>query len=122
MLLRRYTKIVVYTITILVAMLLSDYLVIMMEEYVGGKSYKAVALKMLIIVVVYFPVFSFLEKYIKKVSTTYTKTSKMVAKSSMLGLTIGFSVALFLLFVMFSLLWYDMNVFNDVQNTILGVF
>jgi len=87
----KYTKFVVFLLTILAAMVLSEYVEGIFDK---GNSYKGIAIKMAVTVFVYIPVFGILEQYLAKVSKKYASKSKQIAKNNFLGLTIGFIIAL----------------------------
>lgn len=87
----KYTKFVVFCLTVLFAMILSEYIETKFDQ---GNSLKGIAIKMLVTVAVYVPVFSILERYLEKASEFYASKSKKVAKNSYLGLTLGFIIAL----------------------------
>lgn len=114
MLLKKYTKFVVFTLSILIASLFSEYLVSLLSEY--GKDYKAVAIRMIVTVAIYFPLLTFMEKYIQRASKRYAQASKGVAKSSTLGLTIGFVLALIILFALFAFVLHGKNAFADAMQ------
>ncbi len=69
---------------------------------------------MAIIVVIYVPVFGFLDKYIKKLSQTYVSTSKKAASNSFLGLVIGFGIAFLLLFYAYAKLWFNLDILKTL--------
>lgn len=119
---RKITRFATVALTILTAYLVSEYLLIFMEDYKDGRSYKSVIISMLIIVAIYYPALTLLEKYIKKLSAEYVKTSKNFAKSNTVGLFIGFFIAFFILFSLFAYVWYDLNVLNDLSKGIQRLF
>ncbi len=120
MFLRKYTKFVVYVITILSATLISEWLITLLEGVALGYLY--VALRMAVFVLVYFPLLTFFEGYIKKVTQRYARESKKAAKSSFFGLTIGFVLALFILFALYAMVLIDKNVFVDIKNWFTNLF
>ena len=61
-------------------------------------------------VVIFYPLFTFLERYIKNISSQYIQKSKTVTKSSFWGLLLGFTFAIAILFVMFASVWYGLKV------------
>lgn len=122
MLSRRVTRFATVALTILTAYLISEYLLIFMEDYKEGRTYKSVFISMLIIVAIYYPALTVLEKYIKKLSAEYVKTTKGVAKNNFVGLFIGFFIAFFILFSLFAHVWYDLNIIKDLSNGIQRIF
>lgn len=120
MLLKKYTKFVVFSLSILIASLLSEFLVSLLVKV--GKDYKAVAIRMVVTVAIYYPLVTFLEKYIQRVSKKYAQASKGVAKSSTLGLTLGFCLALVVLFILFAKVLYDKDAVGDTLSWIKSIF
>lgn len=118
MLTRKLTRFGTVCITILTAYLISDYILLFLEDYKEGRTYKSVLITMVIIIAVYYPALTFLEKYIKKISAEYIKSSKGIAKSSIIGLLVGFIVAFFILFSLFAHVWYNLNILKDITNLI----
>lgn len=76
--------------------------------------YKNVALGMLVMVAVYYPMTLLLEKYFQKFSSRILSKSKKITKSSTIGMLIGFSIAIFVLFVCYAKVWYDWNVLDSL--------
>jgi hypothetical protein len=113
---KQLTKFTVYSITILTAYLLSEYLVGFLNNYYKEKTYFSVFIGMLVVLAVYFPVVTFLDKYIKQMSKTYVNKSKGLAKNSGIGIILGFLVMFFVLFVLFALVWHDFNLLDDLKK------
>ena len=120
MLLKKYTKFVVFSLSILLAALLSEFLVSLLAKY--GTDYRSVAIRMAVTVAIYYPLITFLEKYIQRASKKYAQASKGVAKSSSLGLTLGFVLALIILFALFAIVLHDKNVVSDFLSWIKSIF
>lgn len=113
---KHLTKFTVYSTTILTAYLVSEYLVNFLNSYYKAKTYGSVFIGMLVILVVYFPVVTFLDKYIKRMSKTYINQSKGLANNKPFGIIVGFLVMFFVLFVLFALVWHDLNLLEDLKN------
>ena len=109
-------KFTVYSITILTAYLISEYLVDFLNSHYKEKTYSSVLVGMFVVLVVYFPIVTFLDKYIKQMSKTYIKQSKGLVKNSQFGIIVGFLVMFFVLFVLFALVWHDLNLLKDLKN------
>lgn len=117
---KKYTRFVVYVLTILTATLISEWLITLLTGVATG--YKYVAIRMAVFVLVYFPLITMFEGYIKKFTQKYAKESKKAAKSSLIGLTIGFSLALFILFALYCMVFDVGNVFVDIKNWFASLF
>lgn len=115
---KNFTKFTVYSITILTAYLISEHLVNFLNSKYKEPTFGSVAIGMLVIIAVYYPVMNILDKYIEKMSRDYIRKSKSLHKSNFIGALIGFSIAFFVLFVLFALVWHDMNFFTYLKNLI----
>ena len=115
---KQFTKFTVYSITILTAYLISEYFVNYLNSYYKRPNYISVLIGMGIIILVYYPIMQVLDRYIAKASRSYIKKSKSLHKNNFMGLIIGFSSAFFVLFVLFALVWHDMNFFMFLKNLI----
>lgn len=73
---RKLTKFFAYAITIWTAFLLSDWLLVKLESYYSDRTYTSVIIGMAAVLVIYFPILTFLDKYIQRVSSSYIKGSK----------------------------------------------
>lgn len=113
---KQLTKFTVYSITILTAYLISECLVNFLNSHYKEKTYSSVLIGMLVVLIVYFPVVTFLDKYIKRMSKTYINQSKGLSNNSHIGIIVGFLVMFFVLFVLFALVWYDLNLLEDLKN------
>lgn len=113
---KKITKYVVVIITILVASLLSDLVINYISKNFAAHSYKNVILEMVVTVIIYYPAFSLLEKFIKKASEEYIRTSKHATKSSYIGLIIGFLIAIIALFIGYAIIKHNMHPITDFKN------
>ena len=120
---RKLTKYIVIILAILAAELLHAYAHSFFHHQLEGSSpYKSVAVSMLIAVVVFYPVFHFIEKYIHSASEKYVEGAKRVTNNRFIGLVLGFAIAVFLLFAAFSQVWYHKNPVIDLKNWLVSVF
>lgn len=115
---QKLTKYVIFTLTVLIASLLSNYLTELATKNFVEHSYKGVAIEMILIVIIYYPAFILLESIITKISKQYVKNSKKAIKSSSFGLLISFGIALLVLFYLFAKLNHNLDLIKDIQNTL----
>jgi uncharacterized protein YacL len=113
---QKLTKYAIFALTVLIASLLSDFLVQLISAKFVNQSYQGVALEMFIIVIVYYPAFTIIEKFVLKASKEYVKSSKKAVKSSSFGLLIGFAVAVLILFYLFARVKHNMDLIEDLKN------
>ena len=111
----KLSKLFITTLTILTASLVAGFLINYVDDYYKSRNmYKNVALGMLIMVFVYYPMTMLLESYFQKLSSKLLSKSKKITKSNTLGMLIGFSIAIFVLFVCYAKVWYDWNVLDSL--------
>lgn len=116
---RKFTKYVVIILAILLAELLHAYVQSFLETYLTATApYRSVAISMITAVVVFYPAFHFISRYIKYTSKKYVEGAQKITRKRFLGLIIGFLLALFLLFSAFSQIWYHKNPLVDLKNSI----
>ena len=111
----KLNKLLITVLTILVVSLVANFLKAEVEEYYRDKNiYKSVLLGMGIMVVIYYPMTILLNKYFTKLTKKYLTKSKKIAKSNSIGVIIGFLIAIFVLFICYAYVWYDINVISDL--------
>lgn len=113
---RYFFRFVVITLTILTVNLLTAAISEYMISY--KNHYKPVAftfLAMAITVVIFYPLFTKLESWIKILSVKVVKGGKSVA-GKYLGLLFTFFVALIILAYFYAKMWYNVNLFSLLVN------
>jgi hypothetical protein len=107
-------QVLVFTLTILTANLLSDFTSNFLTSFKG--TYKPLVfsiMAMAIIVIIFYPVFILLEKWISKLSTTIVKSGR-----SLLGkytwLMLSFFVSMLVLIWFYVKIWYDIDSFDFI--------
>ncbi|NQY07640.1 MAG: hypothetical protein HRT68_15955 [Flavobacteriaceae bacterium] len=113
---QKNTKYTALIISILSASLINEFIVKYIKSYYQEHTYKSVAIGMLVTVVVFVPLFSFVGKWLNKASKSYIKTGKKVASNSRTGLWISFLIALVILFALFASIRHDLDVLNDIKS------
>ncbi|HEY8401732.1 MAG TPA: hypothetical protein VIK89_10740 [Cytophagaceae bacterium] len=112
---RKLTNFAVFALAILFADLLHAYVESYLHHWKEGQGkYMAVAISMSLTVIVFYPIFHFLDKYIELASKKYIEGAKKISGGTITGLAIGFSIALFALFAAFAQVWYNKNVLADL--------
>lgn len=116
---RKIGKLFVTALTILTVSYFAIYLRSQIDVYFkNGKTYQSVLIGMLLMVAIYYPMTTFLNKYFESVSKKLISKSKHLSKSSTLGMFIGFSIAIFVLFIFYAKLWYGLDVISDIKQVI----
>jgi hypothetical protein len=120
---RTFRKYAIIVIAILLAELVHSYAHSFLVTYKKGASaYEAVALSMAVAVLVFYPAFHFIDKYLKYASERYLEATKKISGGNTVGLLIGFAIAIFLLFMAFAQVWYQRNLIDDIHHWIKGAF
>ena len=111
---RTLTKYCIYTVAVLSATLINEFIVKYIKTLVHERGYLLVLIDMLIVLLIFAPAFGLVSTYTKKISNVYIKTSKKVGTSNN-GLWLGFLVAFGILFVSFAYLRHHIDVIHDLQ-------
>ncbi len=116
---KKLSKYVMIGIAILLAELLNAFFLLIMEKYKSSEMpYRSSAIQMVASLVVYYPVFTFLEKYFKSGSKNLIVNTKKIAKHNYGGLVLAFAVAFLLIWIIMVRIWYNRNIFADVAQWI----
>ena len=107
-------------LVILFAELASAYFFLVMEKYKTSTSpYKSTLIHMLVSLVMFVPLITFLNKYSKKGSENIVKQAENVTRHTLWGPILGFMVAFGLMFISFAKIWYNRNFFEDLWQWVL---
>jgi hypothetical protein len=119
---RYFFRFVVTTLTILTATLLtnaiSDYMISYKDHY---KPLKFTLIGMVIIVVVFYPLFLKLEEWVKDFSVRVVKSGNSLA-GKYLGLSLVFIIGLLVLFYFYARIWYHIDFFQVIFNGNIGEY
>lgn len=116
----KISKLLITSLTILTVTLIATYLKTQIDTYYKGRSMiKNVFLGMFVIVIIYYPMTSLLNKYFQFVSKKIVSKSKKISKSSTIGMLIGFSIAIFVLFLGYAKIWYNWNVVKYLLDKLI---
>ena len=110
---KSFTKFCVFVLTIFIGkiayILINDYLII----HPGHKDvYTLTAIHMGIILVIYYPLFTFVNVIAEDLSKYFIKKTKKTTGSGILSLLITFIIGLAICFAIFLKLWYHVNIFE----------
>ncbi|MFC5044895.1 hypothetical protein ACFSTE_21455 [Aquimarina hainanensis] len=115
---RILTKYAIYTVAVLSATLINEYIIKYVKKHIDLQGYLLVLMDMLVVVLIFAPAFALVSEYTKKISKAYIKTSKKVSSNNRSGITLGFLAALIILFILFALLRHNIHVINDLKKII----
>ncbi len=116
---KKISKYIVIGIAILVAELINAYFLLIMEKYKSSEApYQSTALQMVASLVIYYPLFTFLEKYLHSGSKNLVKNTQKIAKHNLLGILLAFCIAFGIIWTILVKIWYKRNLFEDLGNWI----
>lgn len=116
---RKLNKLLVTILTILVVTLIAMYLRKRVDAYFSnGRNYQSVLVGMGLMVAVYYPMTKLMNKYFESMSKSYLAGSKKISKTNSTGVIIGFLMAIFVLFILYAKVWYNLDVLKDLLNII----
>ncbi len=120
---RTFTRFVVFSVAILSAELLVQYLTTRMPNYgQPGRPYYSTLIRMALIVAVFYPSFLIVVGVMERVAKMYVKKTKKVANGWWRGMIICYTVALLLLLWGFAKVWYGRSLFTDVWYNVAAWF
>jgi hypothetical protein len=112
---KQITKYVLIAIAILLAELLGAYFFLVMEKYKSSEMpYRSTAIQMVAALLIYYPIFTFLDKYVKSGSKNLVKNTQKVARHNLIGVLLAFAIAFFFIWVALAMIWYKRNLFDDL--------
>lgn len=114
---RRTTKYAIYTVAVLCAALINEFIGKYVKKHVEMQGYLLVLIDMLIIVLIFAPAFALVNKYTKKISSAYIKTSKKITGNRN-SIRLGFTIAIIILFILYAHLRHNLSVINDLKALI----
>ena len=109
---RKIFKFIVFTITILVANLISDFLSNYLVSF--KNHYRPIPFTLMamgIIVLIFYPAFEVLDHWIAKFSKSIIETGKSLA-GKYFGLILAFVISVLILTYFYLQVWYDINIFD----------
>ena len=80
--------------------------------------YLSVALGMLVIIGLFYPLYEFLKHLSKGFMGSYFRQSKRITNSSFGGLFFGLLLALAVLYGVYAQLWYEIDIISDIKQWI----
>jgi len=120
---RTFTRFVVFSVAILSAELVVQYLNSMVPRYrVPWHPYGTTLLRMGFIIAVFYPCFLVCEAVMERFVKFYVRKSKKLTTGWWRGMITCFTIALLLLLWGFAKVWYGRNLFADAWNTLAGLF
>lgn len=112
---KQINNIAVFTISVLAAKILSEYLFDFVIKYKHNVNpYIDTLIGMAIVAFVFFPALTLMNKYLKVLAESYIKTSKKSAKKSSSGLIWATLVALMVLYYFYLMKWYGIDLLKVI--------
>ncbi len=106
-----------FILSVLIAYLVKDFALYVMAK--DGKAlpptYSGTLTTMLLIIVVFYPIYEGLKKASKHFLKGYFEKSEEVAKSKFWGVFIGFSLMFLILFGVYAKVYHGRNIIHDFQ-------
>lgn len=114
------TKQVVFILSILIAYLVSEFVYFIMGNFkkVQNDPFLDVAIGMVIIVIVFYPLYEWFRKLGSKQVEGFIRRLQEGVRSEFLGLLIGFIVLIFLLYCTYAWIWKKITVMQIIHKII----
>ena len=116
---RQFTKGAIYAVAVLSAALINEFIRNYVKKYIDVQGYVLVLIDMAILVLIFAPAFALVNKYTKKLSKAYLKTSKKLSTRNR-GTLIGFLIAIVILFILFAKMRHGLDAIQDLKK-FLGI-
>ena len=112
-------KALIFAISVLTAKVVAEKIFKLLIGYRDNVNpYVSTALGMLIILLVFTPILTFMNQLLSKVTKSYLKVSKKVAKKSHQGLYVGACIAIVILYFIYLNSWYHINIITKVKQIV----
>ena len=112
------TKFCIFILTIFIAEIVSTIAKNYLNIHTGYKDpYRLTAIQMGIIVVIYYPIFTFLGSVAEMISKSFVKKTKSVF-SGVPGIIIAFALGLLICFGIFLKLWHHINLLQVIWRKV----
>lgn len=112
---RKLTRYVILIFTILMADIIKEIILhIIGLEKDRRHPYLSTAIGMGVIVAIFYPMFTVMEKVLEILSEHYVKATKGVSGGNLKGLTIAFIVGIAVLYVAYLKVWFNLNIFGKI--------
>ncbi len=110
---RKLTRYVILIFTILMADVIKEIVLHMIGlEKDVHHPYSSAAIGMGVIVVVFYPMFTIMEKVLEYITEHYVKATKGVAGGSIKGLVVAFVLGIGILYFVYLKVWFNLNIFS----------
>ncbi len=110
---RRLTKIIILVFTILFADVVKELALHFMHiEKNSTSPFRTVAIGMIIILVVFYPIFSIMDVVMEKMVSGYVRGTKKVAGGSLKGLIIAFVIGFAIIYCVYLYAWFDIVIWK----------
>ena len=119
---RKLTHHAIMIISLLIAYLIKDVITHYLEglKKMSENPYLGVALGMLVIVGLFYPLYEFFKHLAKGFMGSYFRRSKRITNSSFGGLFFGLLIALAVLYGVYAQVWYEIDIISDIRHWIEG--
>lgn len=114
---KKFQRYMVIVVVILLAELVNAYFLLILQKYKSDNHpYRSTFIHMVVMLVLYYPMITYLDKYLKSGSQQIVKHSQTITKNRNLGMFIGFIAVVILIWMALAKIWYDADLFADVER------
>ncbi len=112
---RKLTRYVILIFTILLADIIKEIVLHLIGlEKNHHHPYTSAAIGMGVIVAVFYPMFTFMEKILEYLTESYVKSAKNVTGGSFKGLMVAFVLGIAILYIAYLKVWFNINIFGKL--------
>ncbi|HVD96629.1 MAG TPA: hypothetical protein VNB90_00400 [Cytophagaceae bacterium] len=119
---KNLSRYIIIILAILVAELVSAYILLITAKYKAPDSpYQSALVQMFVAVITFYPTVLLVEKYMKSWSKSYLDKMQKVTSSKLLGLLMGFVLAVLLILMAMVKVIYNRSMIEDVWHWLQNV-
>ena len=114
---KNLSRYIIITIAILIAELVSAYILLITAKYKGEDSpYQSAIVQMVVAVITFYPTVVLVEKYMKNWSKSYLDKAQKMTGNNLLGLLLAFMIACVLILMAMVKVLYNRSMIEDIGN------
>lgn len=115
---RRIFNFLVFCITILIVNLISTFITDYLMKFKNHTEYlKFTAIGMVVVVLIFYPLFEYLNLFTEKITTQLLKKGKNIFGRT-IGIYISFLIMIALLYYIYAHVWFDVDLVKQFINSV----
>ena len=114
---KNLSRYIIITLAILIAELVSAYILLITAKYKGEDSpYRSAVVQMVVAVITFYPTVILVEKYMTNWSKSYLAKAQKMTGNKLLGLLLAFALACLLILMAMVKVLYNRSMIEDIGD------